>query len=112
MIGALAGVGIFATLIGLIVYYRRKSLQAKDKMSDASLGKDQKGPDATEAQYQKAELDASGAERVYYELDGTAQIQEVHAPSNPTELDSNARSELSGDSLKGPTSAFTRWEGS
>ncbi|KAI1154048.1 hypothetical protein F4825DRAFT_207629 [Nemania diffusa] len=101
VVGSLAGGGIFATLIGLVVYYRRKSLREKETASDASLGGDKKDIDAAEARYQKAELAAAGTEKVFYELDGTTQIQEVNALSNPTELDSNARSELDGNGPRG-----------
>ncbi|TGJ87600.1 hypothetical protein E0Z10_g1163 [Xylaria hypoxylon] len=102
VVGALAGVGILATLLSLVVYYRRK-LQREDKATSdpAGVSADRKSGDAVEAHYQKPELDAAGPGRVYYELDSTQLIQEVDTPLNPSELDSNARSELDGDTAHG-----------
>ncbi|KAI0552336.1 hypothetical protein F4679DRAFT_535319 [Xylaria curta] len=105
IVGVIVGVGIFTTLIGLVVYYRRKATREKKVLatSDAAgLGADSKKDTDVNTQYFKPELEAAGAERVYHELDGAHLVQEVDAPSHPTELDSNARSELSGDSRREP----------
>ncbi|KAI0855324.1 hypothetical protein F4860DRAFT_521660 [Xylaria cubensis] len=105
IVGAIVGVGIFATLIGLVMYYRRKATREKKGLQTPDAGNldvnAKKDPDVN-TQYFKPELEAAGAERVYHELDGARSVQEVDAPSYPTELDSNARSELSGDTRREP----------
>ncbi|KAI3330675.1 hypothetical protein F4824DRAFT_333267 [Ustulina deusta] len=102
VVGVLAGVGIFAALVGLIIYYRRKSQREEKKTApDPSSGAEKRDGNAVEAQYQKPELDAAEPERVYYELDGARQTLEVDASVHPTELDSNSRSELPGDTADG-----------
>ncbi|KAI0540406.1 hypothetical protein GGR58DRAFT_499211 [Xylaria digitata] len=105
VIGSLAGAGIFASLLGLVVYYRRKSQRednnkiASDPVAGGGIA-DKKDGDAVEAQYQKPELDAAaGPPRVFYELDGAQPVHEVDVPRNPSELDSNARAELDGDGV-------------
>ncbi|KAI0432036.1 hypothetical protein F5Y09DRAFT_172816 [Xylaria sp. FL1042] len=104
VVGSLAGVGIFAALLGLVVYYRRKSQRDEKKTAGAATAPDASSSSEKKddgAQYFKPELDAAGSERVYYELDGAPQVQEVDAEQIPIELDSNARSELSGDTTDG-----------
>ncbi|KAI0439083.1 hypothetical protein F4803DRAFT_554435 [Xylaria telfairii] len=124
VVGGIAGIGIFATLIGLVVYYRRKAQREKkldpttvpdepdmkgnpDADADAQYLKPELDAvyaqymkpelDAVDAQYLKHELDANGAERVYYELDSTHLVLEVEGPVHLPELDSNARSARSGE---------------
>lgn len=126
VVGGIAGIGVFATLIGLVVYYRRKALREKKLDSTmttttpdepgaaAAVTADTKGNpnvdtqylkpelDAVYAQYMKPELEANGGtERVYYELDGAHLILEVEGPVHLPELDSNARSDPSGNNRPG-----------
>ncbi|KAI0467476.1 hypothetical protein F4859DRAFT_245770 [Xylaria cf. heliscus] len=102
-VGAIVGAGAFATLIGLVVYYRRKARREKKALTISDTTDTKKRHDASigEAQYLKPELEAAGAERAWYELDGAHLIREVDASSKPTELDSIVRSELSGDTRRG-----------
>ncbi|KAI0453392.1 hypothetical protein F5B21DRAFT_288358 [Xylaria acuta] len=114
IVGAILGGVVVVTAISLVAYYRGKA--AREKMDSTTTSSEagskggadtqtgRPGAGAVEAQYYlKPELEATtGAERVYYELDSRHLIQEVDASSKPTELDSNARSELSGDSRGEP----------
>jgi hypothetical protein len=83
---------IFASLVGLVLYYRRRLL-GKIRGS---------GSEATDSEidgrFRKAELDAEGPERRVtrvHELDATREVQEADGRMKPAELDgTNTRSEL------------------
>ncbi|KAI0509208.1 hypothetical protein F5B22DRAFT_366066 [Xylaria bambusicola] len=87
VVGSVAGVGILAALVGLVLYYRRKSRRGETKGTDLpapKLGADtaiSSTPETRDGaslgiaaatampQYQKAELDAAERQSISYELE-------------------------------------------
>ncbi|KAI1758060.1 hypothetical protein F4782DRAFT_10610 [Xylaria castorea] len=86
VIGATISPAAFASLIGLVLYYRHRSSSEKGS-SNPEQSRDSK----IDGKFKKAELDAEGPQvaitRVY-ELDATREIQEVGGKMKPAELDS------------------------
>ncbi|KAK5635784.1 hypothetical protein RRF57_011496 [Xylaria bambusicola] len=111
VVGSVAGVGIIAALVGLVLYYRRKSRRGESGVADLSAPdsgvgnmkttgptpeiRDDMGAVAAIPQYGKAELDATERQSVPCELDAGPQMQGIHNPSNGPvrpEIISNIRS--------------------
>ncbi|KAI8955416.1 hypothetical protein F4801DRAFT_529236 [Xylaria longipes] len=86
VVGTTAALIAFGSLIGLVLYYRRRLL-GKGKSSSPEGNRTSK----IDGRFRKAELDAEGPQititRVY-ELDATREIQEADGNMEPAELDS------------------------
>ncbi|KAI0864018.1 hypothetical protein F4860DRAFT_27177 [Xylaria cubensis] len=86
VIGATAALATFASLVVLVLYYRRRLSNSK-----ISLKPEQNRDSNIDGKFRKAELDAEGSQvtitRVY-ELDATREVQEADGRMKPVELDS------------------------
>ncbi|KAI1737386.1 hypothetical protein F4680DRAFT_428450 [Xylaria scruposa] len=87
VVGATTALVAFSSLIGLVLYYRRRLLSG-----ERSSNPEQRRGSKIDGIFRKAELDAEGSQvkiTRLYELDATREVQEADGRMKPAELDSN-----------------------